>query len=243
MGANRPRSGHGTTSRLQHAGRASSGRSGHVVPFPCCGRAGVPEPTPPAASAPMKSSHQDLAERLRKLEAINQSIINRLDQSERERRRSEERYRSLEAEVRETSGSGWSRTRRCRCRPIRLPRLITRDAIRPRKERPRSAVTASLADSLIPSAADEVEERPLAGGSRRRIHIQVAMTMNISFGSACWTRRISRTSFRTTRFRPRADCTSPASAFTSKASSPSSFSTRCQFSGAWTGCGICSTAT
>ena len=50
-----------------------------------------------AASAPMKSSHQDLAERLRKLEAINQSIINRLDQSERERRRSEERYRSLEA--------------------------------------------------------------------------------------------------------------------------------------------------
>ncbi len=59
-------------------------------------RSASQSPSTPPTSCQANTSDDPLAVRIRKLEAINQSIIDRLDQSERERRRSEERYRSLE---------------------------------------------------------------------------------------------------------------------------------------------------
>ena len=57
---------------------------------------------PPALpSSPPGGADHDLVDRLRKLEAANQAILDRLDRSERERQRSDERYRTLESRYEE----------------------------------------------------------------------------------------------------------------------------------------------
>ena len=106
VGANRPKGNHGTMAAFHQAGGVIAGKPGLAVSSADRGRTGLAAVslTGPAACSAVISArrrHHDLVDRLRKLEAANQAILDRLDRSERERQRSDERYRTLESRYEE----------------------------------------------------------------------------------------------------------------------------------------------
>ena len=205
-------------------------------------KAGDPRPDPQKGNRLLHSPRPcPSTTGIRKLEAINQAVLERLDRSERERRETEARYRALERKydaLEERLGTARSETGSVsEHRPV-----ATRGRARENSEGTGSNTGEAARGFTEATEGHEGPELPLRaffgeGFGFRSLDDEYQLRLRV----------LDQTDFKVfvpdNQFPARAVFTSPACGSTSRASSRGSFSTRSRSSEASTASGTCSTAT